>query len=273
MKTDSIFYRIFHEFPYIFFELIGESPETADTYKFSSIEIKQTAFRIDGVFLPTPEEQNPIYFVEVQFQTDTEIYSRLFSEIFLYLCQNQPKNSWRGVVIYPSRSLDTSDINNYSEFFTSQRVSRIYLDELGEATCLPVGLATIKLVVDDENQAIANAKELISRTQQEIDNEPKQRQLLELLETILVYKFPKMTRKEIELMFGLSDLKQTRVYQEAKQEGRQEGRQEGARQEKFRMIPLLLRLGLSIEKAAKELDLSVEEVLLESQKLSQSQDS
>ncbi|PLZ92219.1 MULTISPECIES: hypothetical protein [Fischerella] len=74
-------------------------------------------------------------------------------------------------------------------------------------------------------------------------------------------------------MFGLSDLKQTRVYQEAKQEGRQEGRQEGARQEKFRMIPLLLRLGLSIEQAAKELDLSVEEVLLESQKLSQSQDS
>jgi predicted transposase/invertase (TIGR01784 family) len=74
-------------------------------------------------------------------------------------------------------------------------------------------------------------------------------------------------------MFGLSDLKQTRVYQEAKQEGRQEGRQEGARQEKFRMIPLLLRLGLSIEQTAKELDLSVEEVLLESQKLSQSQDS
>lgn len=117
--------------------------------------------------------------------------------------------------------------------------------------------------------AIANAKELISRTQQEIDNEPKQRQLLELLETILVYKFPKMTRKEIELMFGLSDLKQTRVYQEAKQEGRQEG----ARQQKFRMIPLLLRLGLSIEQAAKELDLSVEEVLLQPQKLSQSQDS
>lgn len=60
-------------------------------------------------------------------------------------------------------------------------------------------------------------------------------------------------------------MKQTRVYQEAKQEG--------ARQEKFRMIPLLLRLGLSIEQTAKELDLSVEEVLLESQKLSQSKDS
>lgn len=35
-----------------------------------------------------------------------------------------------------------SDINNYSEFFDSQRVSRIYLDELGETALLPVGIAT-----------------------------------------------------------------------------------------------------------------------------------
>ncbi len=53
-------------------------------------------------------------------------------------------------------------------------------------------------------------------------------------------------------MFRLSDLKQTRVYQE--------GRQEGARQEKLRMIPLLLKLGLSLEEVTKELCFSVEEV-------------
>ncbi len=114
MKTDSIFYRLFQELPEIFFELIGNPPQNAETYQFSSIEIKQTAFRIDGVFLPIQGEQNPIYFVEVQFQPDTEFYSRLVAEISLYLRQNQPKNSWRGVVIYPTRSLDISDINNYS---------------------------------------------------------------------------------------------------------------------------------------------------------------
>lgn len=80
MKTDSIFYRLFQELPSIFFELIGNPPETAEDYNFSSVEIKQTAFRIDGVFIPTQTEDNPIYFVEVQFQTDTEIYSRLFTE-------------------------------------------------------------------------------------------------------------------------------------------------------------------------------------------------
>ncbi len=95
MKTDSIFYRLFQEFPGVFFELIGNSPQTAEAYQFSSIEIKQTAFRIDGVFLPTQGEQNLIYFVEVQFQTDAAIYARLFSEICLYLRQNQPQNSLR----------------------------------------------------------------------------------------------------------------------------------------------------------------------------------
>jgi len=276
VKTDSIFYRLFQEFPSIFFELIGNPPQTAAGYQFSSIEIKQTAFRIDGVFLPTQGEENPIYFVEVQFQTDTEIYSRLISEIYLYLRQNQPKNSWRGVVIYPNRSLDTADIKNYSELFASQRISRIYLNELGETASLPVGIATMKLVIDNRDTAITVARQLIDRTRQEINIEPQRRQLLELIETILVYKFPSMSREEIEGMFGLSDLKQTRVYQEAKQEGKQEGKLEGklegVREAKLRMIPLLLRLGLSFEETAKELGLNLEEVQQEIQKQSPSQD-
>ncbi|TVP62865.1 MAG: Rpn family recombination-promoting nuclease/putative transposase [Nodularia sp. (in: Bacteria)] len=260
MKTDSIFYRLFQELPSIFFELIGNSPQLAETYIFSSIEIKQTAFRIDGVFLPRQSEQNPIYFVEVQFQHDTEIYSRLFSEIYLYLRQNQPKNSWRGVVIYPTRSLDTSDINNYSEFFTSQRVTRIYLDELGETVSLPIGIATIKLIVENKDTAIVTARELIDRSQQEINAEPKRQQLLQLIETILVYKFPTMNRKEIEEMFGLSDLKQTRVYQEAKQEGLQEGKQEGSLKAKLAAVSRLLALGLTFEQIAQALDLNLEQV-------------
>jgi len=41
-------------------------------------------------------------------------------------------------------------------------------------------------------------------------------------------------------MFLLSDIKQTRVYQEAKQEGRQEGRQEGERAGEARLVLRLL---------------------------------
>jgi predicted transposase/invertase (TIGR01784 family) len=270
VKTDSIFYRIFKDFPSIFFELINNPPEIADAYTFSSVEIKQTSFRIDGIFLPIQEnKETPIYFIEVQFQADTDIYSRFFSEINLYLRQNKSKNSWRGIVIFPSRSLDTGDIDNYREYFSSQRVRRIYLDELGVAASLPVGIATIKLIVENENTAIPSAKELIAKTQQEFGTKGLQgQQLLQLIETILVYKFPKMSQKEIAAMFGLSDLKQTRVYQE----GREEGREEGIREEKSRMVLVLLRLGLTIQETARELGLTVEEVNLESQKQPPNQD-
>jgi predicted transposase/invertase (TIGR01784 family) len=155
VKTDIIFYRLFQEFPDIFFELIGNPPEEANLYQFSSVEIKQTAFRIDGVFLPTQGSENPIYFVEVQFQADGEIYSRLIAEICLYLRQNQPSNDWGAVVLYPNRNVDTGNIKHYREFFTSGRVRRIYLDELGEGTSLPIGIATAKLVIATDDIAIA----------------------------------------------------------------------------------------------------------------------
>lgn len=99
VKTDTIFYRLFQEFPSIFFELIGQTGLPADTYKFTSIELKQLAFRLDGLFLPPTNQPNlPIYFVEVQFQKDDGFYYRLFAEIFLYIYQYKPVSNWRAVV-------------------------------------------------------------------------------------------------------------------------------------------------------------------------------
>jgi predicted transposase/invertase (TIGR01784 family) len=260
VKTDSIFYRLFQEFPDIFFELIGVASSTANAYNFASVEIKQTAFRIDGVFLPKQGEEHPIYFVEVQFQPDPEIYSRLFSEVNLYLRQNKPKNDWRGVVVYPSRNIDRADILHYRECFQSQRVICIYLDELGDNTSLPIGVATIKLIVEEGDNAIAPARELIARTQQANIPEVQQQKLLEIIETILVYKFPRMSKKEIEAMFGLSDLEKTRVYQEAKEEGKEEGKAEGKEEIALTAISRLIARNFSSEQIAEVLGLSIEEV-------------
>lgn len=96
VKTDTLSYYLFQEFPRIFFELIGQSATLANDYKFASIELKQVAFRLDGLFLPTQDKPNlPIYFVEVQFQPDETFYYRLFAEIFLYLYQFKAVNDWR----------------------------------------------------------------------------------------------------------------------------------------------------------------------------------
>ncbi|MBD2146456.1 DUF4351 domain-containing protein [Sphaerospermopsis sp. FACHB-1194] len=78
-------------------------------------------------------------------------------------------------------------------------------------------------------------KNLMQRTQTEITNNSEREGIIELLETVLLSKFSQLTRQEIEAMFLVNDIKQTRVYQEAKQEGREEGEQEGEKN-------LLLRL-------------------------------
>ncbi|MDZ8049840.1 MAG: Rpn family recombination-promoting nuclease/putative transposase [Aulosira sp. ZfuVER01] len=258
MKTDTIFYRLFQSFPSIFFELINQPPETANTYQFSSVEVKQLTFRIDGVFLPKSNASSPIYFVEVQFQPDKKFYSRLFTEIFLYLDKTTLTNNWRGVVVYPSRSIDVGETERYIELLTSGRVTRIYLDELDSTASQSIGIGTVKLVIEPSESSVTKARELINLARQQIASEIAQKEFLELIETIIVYKFPQKSREEIEQMFGFSELKQTKVYQEAKQEGKTEG--------KLETIPFMLSLGATVEQIAEALDLDVELVRLVARK-------
>ena len=85
VKTDSIFYRIMQTVPGILFELLGEPAEVAQGYEFRSVEIKQLAFRIDGVFLPKPNSVNQtVCFVEVQFQDDSRFYQRFLEKFFYF---------------------------------------------------------------------------------------------------------------------------------------------------------------------------------------------
>jgi predicted transposase YdaD len=58
MKRDSIYYQIFKRFPGLLFELIDYRPEQAQNYRFESVEVKETAFRIDGVVLKSFVEGN-----------------------------------------------------------------------------------------------------------------------------------------------------------------------------------------------------------------------
>jgi predicted transposase/invertase (TIGR01784 family) len=106
MRRDSIFYQLFRQLPTLLFELVPEPPDRAEQYTFDSVEVKETAFRIDGVFIP-PSSSGIIYFCEVQFQTDELLYERMLSEIAIYTYRHRNSFSdWRAVAIYPSRSLE-----------------------------------------------------------------------------------------------------------------------------------------------------------------------
>ncbi len=66
----------------------------------------------------------------------------------------------------------------------------------------------------------------------------------------------KKSREELEAMLGLSELKQTKVYQEAKAEGQEIGEQKA----KLESVPRLLKLGLTEKQIAQALQLTVKEV-------------
>lgn len=264
MKTDSLFYEIFQTDPSLVFDLIGRPPERNVTYRFASQEVKQTSFRIDGILVPPTEATDlPIVFVEVQGYRDSRnvLYSSFFSQIFLYLHDYQPLNDWYAVLIFIKRSLDPGLPRHYRIFEGSSQFQRIYLDELNEATDLSLGLSLLQLIGLEGDVVPERGRKLISRTYQEIREVEDRQKFIELIETVFVYKFPSLSREDIETMLGLSELKQTRVYQEAleegREEGRQEGRQEGELRGKLAAVPLLLKAGLTAEQIAEQLQVDL----------------
>ncbi|NET02249.1 MAG: Rpn family recombination-promoting nuclease/putative transposase [Sphaerospermopsis sp. SIO1G1] len=209
-------------------------------YLWYSLTLICESFRFDGIFMPDNEEK-PIYFAEVQFQPKPEFYWEFITEINLYLNQYKPKQDWQAVAIFPNRSLDVKELTNYQqELVDSGRITRIYLDEMPPGS---IGMGLIELILSQETQAPEIVKNLMSRTKTEISNNSEREGIIDLLETVLLSKFSKLSRKEIEAMFLVSDIKQTRVYQEAKQEGMEEGEQKGKLEgRKEGEVKLLVRL-------------------------------
>ncbi|MBD2776481.1 Rpn family recombination-promoting nuclease/putative transposase [Iningainema sp. BLCCT55] len=79
------------------------------------------------------------------------------------------------------------------------------------------------LTTVDEEKAPLEARYLLERSavkQPETANSA----IIELVTTIMVYKFEQLSRREVELMLGIT-LKETRVYREIKAEGREEAEQ------------------------------------------------
>ena len=219
MRRDSIFYKLFQQYPSVLFELLAQPPNNADSYRFDSVAVKEPKFEIDGVFLP-PENDSPgvVYFCEVQFQKDEQLYERVFAESHLYFYRNRNRFSdWQAVIIYPSRNTEQNDIYPHRSLLNSDQVHRIYLDELGDIHQLPVWVALMVLTTLEESQAPEAARYLLTKSNQETSSLSSQ-VIIEMITTIMMYKFEKLTLREVEVMLGIS-LEKSRAYREIKQEG------------------------------------------------------
>lgn len=166
MKTDTIFYTLFQTLPGVLFELLEQSQALALHYQFTSVEIKELARRIDGLFLPKSDfPEDIIYFVEVQFQRDDDIHWRIITEAFLYINQYKPQRRWQAVLLFAQRSLDPGVPFIYQTSLAQQQIRIIYLDELDNVPSSSIGLGVIKLVVATEDKAVQQAKNLINQVQ------------------------------------------------------------------------------------------------------------
>jgi predicted transposase/invertase (TIGR01784 family) len=112
--------------------------------------------------------------------------------------------------------------------FESGRIQAVYLDELGDIDQRPLELGLLVLTILEGDTAITEAQSLMTRARRiEAGNA-----IMEMISTVLIYKFTTLSRDEVNAMLGytIDELKQTRVYQEAKAEGKQEGIREGIRE-------------------------------------------
>jgi predicted transposase/invertase (TIGR01784 family) len=184
-STKSIFYRLFQAFPSLFFELIGHSPKEADAYDFLSVELKETEFCIENVFLPLPGMHHlPIFFVEVLFHNDPNVYFRFVSDMHLYFYQYHPVNDWQAVMIYPSRAATPPAPFPLRSILSSSQVQRVYLDELGDPDQQSIGVSLMQLALASEAQVTTQAKRLMERVEQEDTGILSRDKIIELITTI-----------------------------------------------------------------------------------------
>jgi predicted transposase/invertase (TIGR01784 family) len=237
VKTDAVFYQFFATSPETFFLLLGlpfdSAREMSTRYVYEALEFKETSHRTDGVFRPM-EPGLPIYFLEMQLYQLPSVYADVLVKAYTYLKQHDPAQPYCAVVLFGSRALEPKGLMPYQPLLDAGHVRRLYLDEMPEVANAPLGLSILGLIGLPEEQAPAVARNLVIRTRSEIVDEALRSNLVQLIETVVIYKLHRLTREEIQAMLQVHDIRETRVYQEAKEEGREEGRMQGREEERQR---------------------------------------
>ena len=222
MRRDSIFYKLFSQFPGLLFELMADPPLNHTGYQFESVEVKETAFRIDGVFLPPQAAAHQVVcFAEVQLQKDEELYDRFFAETAYFLRRATVRyTDWRGVLLFASRSLEPSNAYRHRSLLNGPQVQQIYLDELRPSSQDSLGVQLVQLTMATEATAVVQARALLKKVPQPVRAELAESAIIDLVTTIMVYRLTTLSREEIEAMLGLI-LSESRVLREERQRAEQ----------------------------------------------------
>jgi len=117
-------------------------------------------------------------------------------------------------------------------------VHRLYLEDLIGLTNLSPNLSLLRLLVVPEQEVSESAQAILSNS----DTSAEFRLRLDLVEAILINKFPQLSIEEVRQMLNLkeADVTQTRFYQEVFQIGQQDGQQIGRQEGEVEIVLRLL---------------------------------
>jgi predicted transposase/invertase (TIGR01784 family) len=214
MRRDTLFYRIFKEFPELLFQLTGDPPQNAADYRFNSVAVKEPTFTIDGVFEPLVlDGTGTMYLAEVQMQPDQRLCERTFAELFaLFYRSRELYNDWQCVMIYLSRSTEQKVTHPYRALLNSDQVQVIYLDELGNIRDLPLIVSLAVLPTVPPKKAPAEARDILARAKEQ----PQQYEaIVDLVTRIMSYMFLDQSPQEIDQMLDIQ-FEETRVYKDTR---------------------------------------------------------
>jgi predicted transposase/invertase (TIGR01784 family) len=258
MESDSFFYQLFQNLPQTLFELLGLPASRAKAYRFDSVELKKS-FRIDGLFVPK-RRSLPLYFVEVQFQRRPNYYADLFAKVFTYLNENDPRQEWVAVAIFPSRGEEPKHQGPYEDLLRSKRVKRIYLDDIKDAKNPPVGLGLVQLLFASESKSQQLAPRIVEQAKADLDDSDLQAKVVELVERALMSRFPGVGVEDIRMKFKLHDIRKSKAWQELREEGHKEGIKEGEDRRLRQTIKTLRAKRKTLDEIADLLDIPVNEL-------------
>ena len=224
MKTDKLFYRIFLLEPNLVAELIPGLPPDC-RFDYVAPVLKERERRLDGVLLPLGDDPSlPLVFLEAQMQGNPGFYRRFFAQVFLYLEQYQVIRPWRGLLLFPRRTLNFGEEDPYRGVLATQ-VERFYLEDLIPLQELTPNLALLRLLVLSDEEAPENARRLLAQGGTEREFERR----LDLVESIMVSRFPNLSLEAIREMLDITQVRvqDTQFYKDVFEKGQEQGLEQG----------------------------------------------
>jgi predicted transposase YdaD len=256
VASDKLFFWLFQERTARLQPLLATLLPTMEGYTFSAPVIKEREVRLDGLFLPPPDQipAKPAIILEAQMAADPEFLLRLYNESSLLLRhqyrQGQPLRHWRVLVICPSRQLNFGDPVLVAEFLR-ERLIWIELAPDRMPPDAPPLQRALGLLLLPEDQLPATAAAI----QQQVADTALSDEITDVIAAILLSRFNGRSITDICAMGGITvdDFTNSVAYREiyglgqqkGRLEGQQEGRQEGRQAEAAAMTQrqLLRRFG------------------------------